>query len=84
MVKEVRKGRPFIEIIKYPALFSQVLGSFMGRFLDKAHHGLGGFQGFIGIVRDVQLVEHIRKTHHPQADFAVAAHHFGNFRKRVF
>ncbi len=55
----------------------------MGALLDELHDRLGCFQGLFRIVRDAQLIEHIRKAHHPQPDFAVAAHHGGDFRQRI-
>ena len=71
-------------VFKNAPLFGKITRSFMGRFLDETHHSFGGFKGLLGVIGYLQLVEHIGKPHHAQSDFAVAAHHGGNFRQRIF
>src|SRR3990172_185555 len=47
--------------------------------LDKAHNSLGSAESFFGVVSDVQLIQHVSKTHNSQTNTTIATESLVDF-----
>ena len=72
-----------IVIWKVPSFLRQRSRGVMGFFLNEAHDLFRRFKGFLGIVGDSQLKQHVGKAHDAQSDFSISSHHLSDFRKRI-
>ena len=71
------------KIRKCTARFGQRLRRRVTLVIDETHDFAGQFNGFLCVVRNTQLDQHVRPAHDTQSDFTVSHGHCRNLRQRI-